>query len=74
MAIKRRKPTVNDLVITLCRHDRQQAERATREQAISNLAQRADDASRETFWNRIEVTAVITILAVVELFRLGGAA
>lgn len=74
MAIKRRKPSIDDLVIALCQHDRKQAERAQREHAISQLAQREQTASRENFWNRIEVTVAITILAVVELFRLGGAA
>lgn len=74
MAIKRRKPSIDDLVIALCQHDRKQAERAQRERAISQLAQKAGIAKSENFWNRIEVVTVITILAVVELFRLGGAA
>ncbi|NOV29201.1 hypothetical protein [Methylomonas sp. ZR1] len=68
--IKRKRATVDDYIAILTEHDRKQAQRATRDAAISQLAKRA--AQGYTLMDHVETVVVIIILAIVGIMKTGG--
>lgn len=69
---RQRHLIVNQFIDMLNSNDRTQADRARRNAAISQLARQAQDATRQRFWDGVEMIAVVAILAAVELVKNGA--
>lgn len=71
--IKSRRTRIRrEMLLRLAEHDRAESSRAARNEALNRLMLHADGKTREDWWNRIEVIAVITVLVIVEMLHTGG--
>ena len=69
---QRRALIRRELTLRLAAQQQYNTEDAARNAALNRITLQAEDRARESWWNRIEIVAVILVLATVEILRTGG--